>query len=155
MQNYAVLGAKWIRLLHTAPPLNISIHILHSPSANNPPRAFIHYSGKQFHLLCYPLSSHPPRYGTSTPAPTPFLSDRQKPSTNDTSVSRWLFNDAVNYRSPCLNETLIDGFDAKRVFLYFMFINERMMRRSCCLSVCFISKPSTRIVMKFGTGDLH
>lgn len=74
-QNYALLGAKWIGLRHAAPPLDISICILHSPMTNNPPSAFIHYSGKQSHLLCYPLSSHPPRYGTSTPAPTPFLSD--------------------------------------------------------------------------------
>jgi hypothetical protein len=47
-------------------------------------------------VMLSPLSSHPLLYGTSTPAPTPFLSDWQPP-TNDTCVSRWLFNNADKY----------------------------------------------------------
>jgi hypothetical protein len=96
VQYYAVLGAKWIRLCHSASP-SISLSTFCIPLRQQPPHAFMHYSGKQSHLLCYPCpATPPPWYGTSTPAPTPFLSD--KPPTNDTYVRRWLFNNAVHYR---------------------------------------------------------
>lgn len=83
--------------------------LLHLPSISLYPHSalpFCQQPSSPFHTLFWravplvmlsPLSSHPLRYGTSTPAPTPFLSDGQPP-TNDKCVSRWLFNNADKYR---------------------------------------------------------
>lgn len=83
--------------------------LLHLPSISLYPHSALplcQQPSSPFHTLFWravplvmlsPLSSHPLRYGTSTPAPTPFLSDWQPP-TNDKCVSRWLFNNADQNR---------------------------------------------------------